>query len=49
LPRGGKNLATKHWSGDIHACHLWWFSHAPTETDGISNNWWEYAFDPNKV
>jgi hypothetical protein len=25
--------------------HLWWFDHIPKttgETDGISNNWWEY-------
>jgi hypothetical protein len=27
------------------AHHIWWFSHIPKipgETDGISNNWWEY-------
>ncbi|MEZ4499938.1 MAG: hypothetical protein R2839_07615 [Thermomicrobiales bacterium] len=31
--------------GDIPQHHLWWLSHLPKvpgETDGISNNWWEY-------
>jgi hypothetical protein len=53
LPHEGKTMTTKDWGGgDMRAHHLWWFSHLPKttgETDGISNNWWEYAVDPNKV
>ena len=44
---------TKNWGGgDMRAHHLWWYEHIPNttgETDGISNNWWEYMVDPNKV
>ena len=46
-------MTTKDWGGgDMRAHHLWWFEHIPKttgETDGISNNWWEYMVDPNKV
>jgi hypothetical protein len=46
LPRQGKTMTTKDWGGgDMRAHHLWWFEHIPKttgETDGISNNWWEY-------
>lgn len=38
--------------GDIHLHHLWWLRHLPHvagETHGISNNWWEYILDPNRV
>ncbi len=53
LPRQGKTMTTKDWGGgDMRAHHLWWFEHIPKttgETDGISNNWWEYIVDPNKV
>ena len=53
LPRNGKTMTTKDWGGgDMRLHHLWWFEHLPKfpgETDGISNNWWEYAVDPNKV
>ena len=53
LPHAGKTMTTKDWGGgDMRAHHLWWFDHLPKttgETDGISNNWWEYAVDPNKV
>ena len=46
LPRQGKTMDTKTWGGgDMRAHHLWWFEHIPKttgETDGISNNWWEY-------
>jgi hypothetical protein len=53
LPHEGKTMITKDLGGGgMRAHHLWWFSHLPHvhgETDGISNNWWEYAVDPNKV
>jgi hypothetical protein len=38
--------------GDIREHHRWWFSHLPHisgQTNGISNNWWEYIVDPNRV
>jgi hypothetical protein len=53
LPQVAKTMDNKTWGGgDMRAHHLWWFEHIPKttgETDGISNNWWEYAVDPNKV
>jgi hypothetical protein len=39
-------------NGDIRLHHLWWFRHFPHilgETQGISQNWWEYVADPNRV
>ncbi|MEM9955333.1 MAG: hypothetical protein AAF846_27265 [Chloroflexota bacterium] len=43
----------KEWgNGDIRLHHLWWFRHMPHiigETNGISNNWWQYIIDPNLV
>ncbi len=39
-------------NGDIRLHHLWWFKHFPHvagETEGVSNNWWEYVVDPNRV
>ncbi len=38
--------------GDMRAHHLWWLRHlprAPGTTDGLLNNWWAYALDPNIV
>ncbi|HUN22704.1 MAG TPA: hypothetical protein PK299_06180 [Anaerolineales bacterium] len=38
--------------GDIRLHHKWWFyrlPHVKGETDGISNNWWEYSVDANRV
>ena len=38
--------------GDIRAHHKWWLHHLPGvagSTDGIRNNWWAYAADPNTV
>lgn len=53
LPHEGKTMDNKTWGGgDMRKHHIWWFDHIPKttgETDGISNNWWEYAVDPNKV
>lgn len=39
-------------NGDIRLHHLWWFRHFPHlagETQGISNNWWEYVIQPDRV
>jgi hypothetical protein len=39
-------------NGDMRAHHLWWLDHLPHvagETFGVSNNWWEYVVDPNRV
>jgi hypothetical protein len=39
-------------NGDIRLHHSWWFQHFPHEegeTDGISNNWWEYVLEPGKA
>lgn len=38
--------------GEIREHHLWWFSHLPHGAglyDGLSQNWWEYVIDPNRV
>lgn len=38
--------------GDIRAHHVWWLRHFPHvdgDTAGISNNWWQYVIDPNRV
>ncbi|NWF70912.1 MAG: hypothetical protein HXY40_17645 [Chloroflexi bacterium] len=43
----------REWGGgDIRAHHLWWLRHFPHvggSINGISNNWWEYIIDPNRV
>ncbi len=39
-------------SGDTRGHHFWWLDHLPRtegETDGVSNNWWQYVLDPNRV
>lgn len=39
-------------NGDIRLHHLWWFRHMPHVTgtsNAVSNNWWDYIIDPNKV
>lgn len=48
IPQDARNWG----SGDIRAHHVWWFKHFPHiggETNGISNNWWQYVVDPNTV
>ena len=44
---------SREWGGgDIRAHHRWWFGllpHVSGTTAGISNNWWEYIVDPNRV
>jgi hypothetical protein len=46
-------MTCQEWGGgDIRSHHRWWFRlipHAQGETNGISNNWWEYIVDPNRV
>lgn len=46
LPGNARIVTCADWGdGDIRKHHLWWLSHLPKvpgETDGISNNWWEY-------
>jgi len=48
-----RNVNCTEWgNGDIRLHHLWWFRHFPHvagEMNGISNNWWEYVIDPNRV
>ncbi|HJS30041.1 MAG TPA: hypothetical protein VJ768_10490 [Anaerolineales bacterium] len=38
--------------GEIRLHHRWWLRHFPHgggETGGVSNNWWEYVMDPERV
>jgi len=38
--------------GDIRAHHLWWLGHLPRAagtSHDVSNNWWQFAIDPNTV
>lgn len=39
-------------NGDIRAHHRWWFNllpHVEGKTGYITNNWWEFIVDPNRV
>jgi hypothetical protein len=53
LPGTARWVNCTEWgNGDMRAHHLWWLSHIPCaagETYGVSNNWWEYIVDPNRV
>jgi hypothetical protein len=56
LPGRGRRVNCAEWGGgDMRAHHRWWFDHLPRtlgETNGVSNNWWEYALlrrDPDPV
>lgn len=43
---------TEWGGGDIRAHHKWWLAHLPKAagaTNGVSNNWWQYILDPNRV
>ncbi len=48
-----KQVNSAEWGGgDIRAHHLWWLRHLPRaagDTNGIPNNWWALAIDPNTV
>ena len=39
-------------NGDMRILHKWWLKHLPKvagRINGIANNWWQYAIDPNLV
>jgi len=39
-------------NGDTRLHHLWWLRYLPRkagETGDVSNNWWQYVVDPNRV
>lgn len=46
-------LNCQEWgNGDIREHHRWWLNllpYIPGKTNTISNNWWEYIVDPNRV
>ena len=48
-----KKVTCKNWGdGDIREHHKWWFKripHVSGEMNGISNNWWQYIIDPERV
>jgi hypothetical protein len=48
-----RTVDCREWgSGDMRAHHIWWLSHlphAPGETFGVANNWWQYVVNPNLV
>ena len=48
-----RTVGPSEWgSGDIRAHHTWWLGHIPKvagRRNGIHNNWWQYAVNPNKV
>ncbi len=47
-----RQMRADEWGGgDMRAHHLWWFDHMPRldgATDGLLNNWWEYALRPDR-
>jgi hypothetical protein len=47
-----RQVRAAEWGGgDMRAHHLWWLDHLPRvpgETDGVLNNWWEYALRPDR-
>lgn len=53
LPGNVRQVDCAEWdNGDMRLHHMWWFRHFPHtvgSSDGISNNWWEYVIDPNRV
>lgn len=48
-----RTVTCSEWgNGDIRRHHLWWFQHFPHvagHTQGISNNWWEYVLQVERV
>ncbi|HMQ30804.1 MAG TPA: hypothetical protein PKD53_08740 [Chloroflexaceae bacterium] len=46
-----REVRAHEWGGgDMRAHHLWWLDHlprAPGSTDGVLNNWWQYALRPD--
>jgi hypothetical protein len=53
LPGAMRQVNCADWGGgDIREHHKWWFKRVPKvagRINGISNNWWTYIIDPNKV
>lgn len=53
LGRQKRTMTCTEWgNGDIRLHHLWWMKHMPHvagQTEGISNNWWDYVMNPNLV
>lgn len=51
--RAARKVSAAEWGGgDIRGHHLWWLTHLPRvagRKNGVHNNWWQYAIDPNKV
>ncbi len=52
-PPNFRMVNARDWgSGDLRLHHKWWFKHLPRSggaTGGVSNCWWNYVMDPNKV
>lgn len=47
-----RQVNNTEWGGEIRVYTNWWLKHLPKaagETKGISNNWWQYILDPNRV
>lgn len=47
-----RQVNNTEWGGEIRVYTNWWLKHLPKvggETNGISNNWWQYILDPNRV
>lgn len=53
MPGRPRWVDCREWgNGDMRLHHLWWLGHLPRvggETFGVSNNWWSYVIDPNRV
>ncbi|MGH2523723.1 MAG: hypothetical protein ACRDH2_14560 [Anaerolineales bacterium] len=53
LARAARSVDCREWgNGDIRLHHLWWFHHFPHvagATNGVSNNWWEYVIEVNRM
>jgi hypothetical protein len=53
LSGDARMVDAREWgSGDMRLHHKWWFRHFPHiqgGSGGVSNNWWEYVIDPNRV
>ena len=51
LPGKPRTVTCGDWgNGDMRKHHLWWFNRLPKAAgaiDGVANNWWQYAVNPN--
>lgn len=52
-PPNFRPVNSRDWgNGDMRLHHKWWFKHLPRAagvTAGVSNCWWNYIVDPNRV